>query len=288
MALIALAGCASSQPCPRAATPTEAAKEPIDEYVAAAHFAGQLLPPEGGALFVATAGDGPPVVFLHQFDSSHEAWAPIALELLARHRVILVDLPGRGHSPGDNEGFFGNARAAEQVGKALQYLHLEKVALVGASTGAHVALRVAAANPGRVDTLIVMGGFPGLTPEADKLMRSGCQDNPPEYWADQRRRHAGGDQQARAIAQQFCREVDNPEVTTTFDVAPITARTLVIQGDRDPLFPPRVGLGLQQRIKGASLWIVPDTYHLPCFRADRHAECVREIGAFLDGQPPSH
>ena len=272
MALVALAACATSRP-----------RDPVDEYVAATRFSGQLLPPEGGALFVATAGAGPAVVFLHQFDGSHEAWAPIGLELLHHHRVILVDLPGRGHSPGGDGRFFGNAQAAEQVAKALRYLHLGKVALVGASTGAHVALRVAAANPGEVDTLIIMGGFAGMTPEAQKLSHApGCEDNPPEFWADQRRRHAGGEQRARAIAHQLCQEADNPELATPFDVAPITARTLVIQGDHDPLFPPRVGLGLQEAIKGARLWVVPGTYHLPCFRADRHEECAAVIGAFLD------
>jgi pimeloyl-ACP methyl ester carboxylesterase len=288
MALVALAACASSRPYPVTATPTEASKDPVDEFAAAARFSGQLLPPEGGDLFVATAGDGPAVVFLHQFDGSHEAWAPIGLELLHHHRVILVDLPGRGHSPGGDGRFFGNAQAAQQVSKALRYLRVDKVALIGASTGAHVALRVAAANPGQVHTLIVMGGFAGMTPEAEKLSHApGCEDNPPEFWADQRRRHAGGEQQAHAIAHQLCQEADNPEVTTPFDVAPITARTLVIQGDHDPLFPPRVGLELQQGIKGAWLWVVPGTNHLPCFRPDRHAECAAVIAAFLDGSPPS-
>src|SRR5678815_1076840 len=105
-ALVALAGCAGPRPVTVTATTTDTSTNPADEFVAAARFSGQLLPPDGGALFVATAGDGPPVVFLHQYDASHEAWAPIGLELLARHRVILVDLPGRGHSPGGDGRFF--------------------------------------------------------------------------------------------------------------------------------------------------------------------------------------
>ena len=100
-ALVALAECASSRPYPVTATATEASRDPVDEVAAAERFSGKLLPPAAGALFVATAGDGPAVVFLHQFDGSHEAWAPIGHELLRHHRVILIDLPGPGHaSPG--------------------------------------------------------------------------------------------------------------------------------------------------------------------------------------------
>jgi len=117
------------------------------------------------------------------------------------------------------------------------------------------------------------------------LRAPGCEDNPPEYWASQAKLHAGGEPQARAITKQFCREVDNPELTTPFDVSGIAARTLVIQqGDRDRFFPPRIGLELQQHIKRASLWVVPGAGHLPCFAPERRATCVATIGAFVDAQ----
>jgi pimeloyl-ACP methyl ester carboxylesterase len=44
-------------------------------------------------------------------------------------------------------------------------------------------------------------------------------------------------------------------------LATITARTMVIHGDRDPFFPVSIAVEMYQSIPNSALWIVPNTGH---------------------------
>ena len=45
----------------------------------------------------------------------------------------------------------------------------------------------------------------------------------------------------------------------------IKARTLIVQGDRDPFFPVTIATEMYQAIPGSALWIVPRGGHVPIF-----------------------
>jgi len=47
----------------------------------------------------------------------------------------------------------------------------------------------------------------------------------------------------------------------------ITARTLLVHGDRDPLYPVELALEMYRAIPGSALWVVPDGGHGPIFGA---------------------
>ena len=59
-------------------------------------------------------------------------------------------------------------------------------------------------------------------------------------------------------------------------LATIRARTLVVHGDRDPLYPVELGVELYRNIPNAALWIVPNGGHGPIFGASapRFAEAA--------------
>ena len=58
------------------------------------------------------------------------------------------------------------------------------------------------------------------------------------------------------------------------ELARIRARTLVVYGDRDPLYPVEHGVELYRGIPNASLWVVPGGGHVPIARRERRAEFV--------------
>jgi proline iminopeptidase len=85
-------------------------------------------------------GSGPPVVFLHPgpgLDGS--VFLPGALRVAdAGFRVLLVDLPGSGRSPGGDWSLAGQALAVEDFGNELG---LEDWTLLGHSFGGYVAMQ---------------------------------------------------------------------------------------------------------------------------------------------------
>jgi pimeloyl-ACP methyl ester carboxylesterase len=64
------------------------------------------------------------------------------------------------------------------------------------------------------------------------------------------------------------------EDTTDMNFTPerlsaITARTLIVSGDRDPFYPVELAVEMHRAIPHSSLWIVPDGLHVPVFLAER-------------------
>jgi pimeloyl-ACP methyl ester carboxylesterase len=50
-------------------------------------------------------------------------------------------------------------------------------------------------------------------------------------------------------------------------LARITANTLVVYGDRDPLYPVEMAVEMYRAIPRAALWVVPNGGHGPVFSA---------------------
>ncbi len=78
-----------------------------------------------------------------------------------------------------------------------------------------------------------------------------------------RRRHLHGDEQIRALwtqAHELHRSFTDVNFTPS-DLSTITARCLIVHGDRDPLYPLQIPCELYQSIPGSHLWIVPNASH---------------------------
>ena len=85
-------------------------------------------------------------------------------------------------------------------------------------------------------------------------------------------------EQAHAMA-----ESDEDVTFTPALLATITARTLIVFGDSDPLYPARLALELHEAIPRSSLWVVPSGGHGPVFGP--HAARFTETAvAFLLGE----
>jgi 3-oxoadipate enol-lactonase len=104
---------------------------------------------DGGCLQYATAGDGPPVVFVHGFGLDSSMWDPQWAAFAKRHRVIRYDMRGYGGSSVP-EGAYSHT---EDLLALIDFLGAHPAHLVGLSLGGRVALRVAAQHPEVVRSL---------------------------------------------------------------------------------------------------------------------------------------
>lgn len=114
----------------------------------------------GESIFVHTGGephqaDAPAIVFIHGAAMDHTIWTLYArFYAKAGYNVAAIDLPGHGKSGGSL--LLGIEEAADFVGRLIDHLQLQSVALVGHSLGSLIALE-AAANHASVSRLVMLG-----------------------------------------------------------------------------------------------------------------------------------
>src|SRR5206468_2742820 len=88
---------------------------------------------------------------------------------------------------------------------------------------------------------------------------------PEQQWEILRRRHPGGDTQIKAIlasTKSFATSYDDLNFTPPL-LSTIQARTFIIQGDRDPLYPVELSVEMAKTIPNSRLWIIHNASHGP-------------------------
>ena len=110
-------------------------------------------PDSGVRLRFRQAGTGAPVVLLHGFASSLDAFGPFADSLTSGNRIIALDLRGHGRSavPTDVDAY--GHEMGEDVVRFLDHLDIRRAHLVGHSMGAVVSAYLATRHPDRVATV---------------------------------------------------------------------------------------------------------------------------------------
>jgi pimeloyl-ACP methyl ester carboxylesterase len=93
----------------------------------------------GGELAYHDEGSGPAVLLLHGFPVSSYLWRGLIPALAARHRVIAPDLLGLGDSQRPVGAALDIRAQAAYVGELLDGLGIDRLAVVGHSTGGGVA-----------------------------------------------------------------------------------------------------------------------------------------------------
>jgi pimeloyl-ACP methyl ester carboxylesterase len=151
------------------------------------------------------------------------------------------------------------------------------------SAGANTLLHMATQQPSRIETMIHVSGTPRFPDQARAIMATMTdQGRSPAEWAEMRARHHHGDDQIRAL-WRHAREFAGDREDMNFDAAQlsaITARTLIVHGDRDPLYPVELAVELFRAIPNAALDVVPNGGHGPIF-GEQAAPFVTTAAAFL-------
>ena len=137
-----------------------------------------------GQIHYRSAGDGTPLLLLHQSPSSSMMFGAVMAPLAERGvRVIAPDTPGFGLSdvppePPDIEDY---ARALLTL---FDGLAIDKAAVLGHHTGASIAVEMALAAPDRISRLVLNG--PAVLSEDERAAwRQALRDNPaPEIKPD--------------------------------------------------------------------------------------------------------
>ncbi|PTX94280.1 alpha/beta hydrolase [Opitutus sp. ER46] len=224
----------------------------------------------GFEMYFEEYGAGEPLVLLHGFGGCTQNWHPFIAPLAERYRLIVVDLRGHGFST-NPENTFTHRQAARDVFALLDRLDVGRFSAMGMSTGGMTLLHMATTQPERVAAMVLISATSHFPDEARAIMqRASFATMPREVQAMYRECAKRGDAQIRELIAQFNAFHDNHDdmAFTAATLATITARTLVVHGDRDRFFPAEIALDLHRSIPGAALWIIPGGEHVPIFDRD--------------------
>ena len=229
------------------------------------------------------ARDAEPLLFVHCWGVSSAAFGAFFDRLAEHYRVVAPDLPGFGRSPAAKEGVSYEGYADVLAG-VLDDLGIARAHVAGLSMGGGIALTFAARHPGRVRTLTLMA--PTGCPEVS-LPRLAC--NRMIELAEQALRPAqlhGKGPVARNFAANLLRHPATLAATLRMvagcnileEARRVTAPTLLLWGGRDRTIPPRLATRFIERLPGASLHVMPDSFHeMATGRPDATASVIHEF-----------
>jgi pimeloyl-ACP methyl ester carboxylesterase len=269
---------------------------------------------DGGTIGVRISGQGPPLVLLHEWASSHRIWEPFAHHLAARFTVFRWDARGHGSSHAARPATL--AAMADDLARLLDHYRLTDVFAVGHSMGAltlwEYVRRHGCARLGRLcildqsPKLVTDAGWPlgiyGDWPATrDRAFIAAMRRDFVEAIVQliggglnraARERLAAGDPAIGRLRAYLAQLDPSPmiEVWPTLsraDLRPvlpeITVPTLLIYGEESNYYPTDTGVFVRDRIAKARLLVYDRSDHAP--HVGQPARFLEDIGRFADATP---
>ncbi|MBI1847899.1 MAG: alpha/beta fold hydrolase [Candidatus Rokubacteria bacterium] len=244
---------------------------------------------DGVNLFYEAAGQGLPLVFVHEFAGDHRSWLPQINFFSRRYRTIAFN--ARGYPPSDvPDGVqrYSQDRATDDVRAVLDALGIAKAHVCGLSMGGYATLHFGLRHPGRALSLTVAGaGYGSVLAEREKFRADVAQtmrqfeadgmaqvaemyargptrvqfrDKDPTGWAAFRDMLAGGSARGHALTMGGV-QAARPSIFELEDgLVKLEVPTLIMTGDEDePCLEP--ALFMKRTIPTAALVVLPKSGH---------------------------
>jgi pimeloyl-ACP methyl ester carboxylesterase len=223
----------------------------------------------GVDLHFETVGQGEPLLWLHGFMGAGLDWQYIFSQPPAGFRLIAPDLRGHGASTNPSNDFSFREAAHDVLG-LLEELQIDRLRAIGISGGGLTLLHMATLRPALVDSMVIVSAPPYFPAQARAIQR---QASEAMFGATElelmRKRHVRGPEQLQQLlehARGFADSYEDVNFTPPL-LGTITSDTLIVFGDRDPLYPVSLAFELHSAIPKAYLWVVPNGGHGPVFGA---------------------
>jgi 2-hydroxymuconate-semialdehyde hydrolase len=256
--------------------------------------------------------DQPSLLFLHGSGPGATGlsnWKAVIEEMGDRFYCLAPDMIGFGDSTHPEEPPTGmlafNLLQADTLWDLLDELQVKKTHLIGNSMGGMISLRMALAQPDRVETMLLMGSggapdlpiSPGLQhlrtfyadPSADKLrelLESFVYDMDSlagvvDRVVAERMPNVEREDVRRSHAAMFNGQA-KPPFFTDEELAKLDHRTLCVHGRDDQIIPVQASTYLAQHLPNASLHVIPRCGHWT--QIEQHSVFVHLLDGLIAGQ----
>jgi pimeloyl-ACP methyl ester carboxylesterase len=221
----------------------------------------------GIQMYCETHGEGTPLLLLHGFTGSGADWKLIYPDPPKGSRLVVPDLRGHGRST-NPAGTFTHKQAALDGFALLDELEIQHLNAMGISAGGNILLHMVTQQPNRLCSVVLISATTHFPEQARRVMAQMSPDNRSSIeWEFMKKSHAHGEQQIRSLWRQanaFKDSYDDMDFSPAM-LSKIKVRTLIVHGDRDPLYPITIPVEMACCIKGSYLWIIPGGGHSPVF-----------------------
>ena len=261
--------------------------------VAPARFKGAamaaIVTDDGVTLHAEEAGQGEPLLFVHEFAGDHRSWEPQMRFFSATYRCVTY--AARGYPPSDvptDPAAYSQERAVADAIAVLDGLEIGRAHVVGLSMGGFTALHLALKHPERIGSAVVAGAGYGAQPERAEAFRAESmltaaafaaegaakvavryavgparvqfQNKNPRGWAEFAAALAGHSSLGSALTMRGVQAARPSLYALTDELAKVRVPVLVLVGDEDEgcLEP---ALMLKRTIPTAGLAVLPRTGH---------------------------
>ena len=227
------------------------------------------------------SGAGRTIVFLNGLSQSTVSWI-LTTPFFKDYRIILLDFIFQGQSDKEGPARDFNQHAGDVL-SVLDEVNAQKVILAGLSYGSLVAQNFAVLFPGRLEKLVLLSTFAHKTPYYDAIelawwralelggyplmldimlpsvLSEDYFKNPliPIELMKQARQEVNGEKEALFKLMQATKE--RPDFRP--ELRKIKTSSIVIQGEKDLLFPIHMAAEVSKNIAGAALKTIPGAGH---------------------------
>jgi pimeloyl-ACP methyl ester carboxylesterase len=239
-----------------------------------------MAPINGIRMYYAVYGAGPPVLLIHGGLGHADIWGFQVPALAKDHKVIVADSRGHGRSTRSQQPF-SYAQMADDYLALLDFLKINKVALVGWSDGGIIGLDIAIRHPERLSRLFAFAA--NTWPEgANDVANSKTFD---AYFARARKDYVAlsptPDEYDDFVKQISKMWVIEPRYSKE-QLHAITVPTTIFDGDHDEAIKPEHTREIAELIPGANLVIMKDASHFAMWQ--KPAEFNATVRNFLAGK----
>ncbi|WP_296228925.1 alpha/beta fold hydrolase [Ralstonia sp. UBA689] len=237
---------------------------------------------DGARIWYATFGAGAPVILLHGGLGHGGNWGyQVPALVAAGHRVILIDSRGHGRSTRDARPYTYEAMASD-VRAIMDALDIDRVAFVGWSDGACIALVLAMQAPERVAGVFFFGcnmDPSGARPFQSTPVVDRCFGRHQKDYAALSATPADFQAVVAAVTEMMQTQ---PNATAT-ELAAIRVPVTIVQSEHDEFIKPEHAQYLARTIPGARFVLLQGVSHFAPLQ--RPALFNDAMLAFLDDLP---
>ena len=239
-----------------------------------------MAPVNGIRMYYAMYGEGPPVLLIHGGLGHGDIWGFQVPTLSKDHTVIVADSRGHGRSTRSNQPF-SYAQMADDYLALLDFLKIDKVALVGWSDGGIIGLDIAIRHPERLSRLFAFAA--NYTPEGGRDVANNSTFN--AYIARARKDYVSlspTPDEFDAFVKQISKMWATEPNYSKEQLRAISVPTTIFDGDHDEAIKPEHTREMATLIPGASLVIMKDASHFAMWQQPEKFNAT--VRKFLAGQ----